>query len=257
MRIQWRYVVGAGCAAALLAAPTAMSVGEGRPVDGGARNPSADASQEYARETEIIADVSTYGTRQSNKSANGGGAIYGCRSAEGGSPRGNEPCVRANNLANGRAFEFRSGGGEVGHIEAASPAARPFTTNATGVATGLNADRVDGRDAQAIQDDAVAAAQALNRFAAVSAAGALAADRGASAAAREGTGVYTVTFEADVDACAYGATVVGGEDAQGFATVEPLSARVLRVRTRAATDVGGGDGVNDLADRAFHLTALC
>jgi len=229
----------------------AIGVGEGQPVEGGERNPTADASQSYSRETEIIAENATYGTRQSNKSSNGGGAIYGCRSGEGGTPRGNEPCVRANNLSNGRAFEFRSGGNEVGSIESANPAAAPFTTNATGVARGLNADRLDGREADAL----VAEARAFNRFASVTAAGALAAARDATAAARESTGVYSVTFGSDVNACAYSATVIGGEDAQGFAAVEPVSARVLRVRTRAASD--GGDGVNDLADRAFHLTAVC
>ena len=101
----------------------------------------------YTKETEIIANVGTYGTRQSNKSNNGGGAVYGCRSAAGGTPKGNEPCVRASNLADGRAFEFNANGGtEVGAITGPAAAA-PFTTTATGVATGLNADKVDGKDA--------------------------------------------------------------------------------------------------------------
>ena len=60
-------------------------------------------------ETQIIANVKSYGTRQSNKSATGGGAIYGCRSGAGGTEKGNAPCVRASNLANGRAFEFSGG----------------------------------------------------------------------------------------------------------------------------------------------------
>ena len=80
--------------AALLAvcvAPFALAAGEGRPITGGARNPSSNASQSYTRETQIIANNSTYGTRQSNKSDNGGGAIYGCRSKVGGTPKGNEP----------------------------------------------------------------------------------------------------------------------------------------------------------------------
>ena len=112
---------------------------------GGARNPSSDARRAYTKETEIIANVSTYGTRQSNKSNNGGGAVYGCRSAAGGTPKGNEPCVRASNLADGRAFEFNANGGtEVGAITGPATAA-PFTTTATGVATGLNADKVDGK----------------------------------------------------------------------------------------------------------------
>ena len=39
----------------------------------------------------------------------GGGAIYGCRSNP-----GNEPCIRANNLKGGRAFEFETVGKEAG-----------------------------------------------------------------------------------------------------------------------------------------------
>ena len=133
---------------ALLVTPFAVAAGEGRPLDGGARNPSNNASQSYTRETQIIANTSTYGTRQSNKSTNGGGAIYGCRSAPGGTPANNEPCVRASNLSNGRAFEFATGGTEVGRIDVDRTRRRaPFTTNATGVATGLNADQVDGQSA--------------------------------------------------------------------------------------------------------------
>jgi hypothetical protein len=185
-------------ALALLAAPLAIAAGEGRPLLGGARNPGADERQSLNRETEVIADTATYGTRQSNKSNNGGGAIYGCRSLAGGTPRGYEPCVRSNNLATGRAFEFTSDGPEVGRIEAASPASKPFTTNATGVADGLNADRVDGRGA----DDIVTEARSFNRFAAVTAPGALQADRGAATATRAAVGVYDVTFDGDVSACA-------------------------------------------------------
>src|SRR5262249_5641389 len=94
-------------------------------------------------ETQIIADNTTYGTRQSNlRDGDGGGAIYGCRSNP-----GNEPCIRANNLKTGRAFEFATRGNEAGRIETGNAAGAPFTTSATGVATGLNADRVDGKEA--------------------------------------------------------------------------------------------------------------
>ena len=106
----------------------------------GKRNPSSGAA---AQETEMISQTKTYGTRQSNvRDGNGGGAIYGCRSSA-----GREPCIRANNLKNGRAFEFETDGDEAGFIETKNPAARPFATNATGVAAGLNADRVDSLNA--------------------------------------------------------------------------------------------------------------
>src|SRR3954462_12363005 len=95
---------------AICVAPFALAAGENTPVKGGARNPSNNASLSYSRETEIIANTSTYGTRQSNKSDNGGGAPNGCRSGGVGSGTGNEPCIRAGNLNTGYAFEFESRG---------------------------------------------------------------------------------------------------------------------------------------------------
>ncbi len=113
------------------------------------------------QETQIIANVATtnantggYSTRQSNKSSTGGGAMYGCRAAA--APE-NKPCIRANNLANGLAFEFNTTSGTTaGTITAGAggDAAKPFTTNATGVADGLNADRVDGQNATDIVNTA-------------------------------------------------------------------------------------------------------
>lgn len=114
-------------------------------------------------ETEIISNIAStlsttggYSTRQSNLSSSGGGAIYGCRSAAGGSaakPRPQNPCVRANNLSTGYAFEFNASKGAVGgliSVGSGGEKTRPFVTNATGVALGLNADRVDGLHASQI-----------------------------------------------------------------------------------------------------------
>src|SRR3954470_16677246 len=120
----------------------AMGFGEGRNLLLGKRNPSSNGGLALNSETEIIANTSTYGTRQSNKrNGDGGGAIYGCRSNT-----GNEPCVKAKNLKTGRAFEFETAGKEGGRIVTGDTTGAPFTTNATGVATGLNADKVDGKD---------------------------------------------------------------------------------------------------------------
>jgi len=124
------WILASAIVLAVCVAPFAIAAGEGQPVDGGARNPSNNESQSYTRETEIIANTSTYGTRQSNKSDNGGGAIYGCRSGEGGSGKGNEPCIRAVNLAKGYAFEFESKGTQGGKI----------------TVTRLGAIRLSGRD---------------------------------------------------------------------------------------------------------------
>lgn len=116
-----------------------------------------------ASETEIIGRIGAsaklkggYVTRQSNLSLTGGGAIYGCRASL--APT-SEACVRANNLSSGRAFELATTTGPVvGTITAGGggDARKPFTTNATGVATGLNADRLDSMDAAEI----IAAARA-------------------------------------------------------------------------------------------------
>jgi hypothetical protein len=226
---------------ALLVAPFAGAFGEGNNVRGGARNPSSDARRAYTKETQIIANVSTYGTRQSNKSSNGGGAVYGCRSATGGTPKGNEPCLRASNLTNGRAFEFNANGGtEVGAITGPATAA-PFITTAKGVATGLNADQVDGKSA----DEITAAAQA--RFANVTGAGVLGDQRGATAAARSALGVYSVHFNADVSKCARTVSVTG--DAPGVATSTATDADTVAVHT---FDLAGG-----LEDHAFDLVVTC
>ncbi len=162
----WKHLLVATFAIALLVTPFAGAVGEGDPILGGARNPDADQTQELTRETEIIAQTNTYGTRQSNKSNNGGGAIYGCRSGAGGTAAGNEPCLRGNNLSQGLAFEFAFRGPVGGRIDSrvSGDTRKPFTTNATGVATGLNADRVDGLDASQI-------AQAATRWVLVDPAG--------------------------------------------------------------------------------------
>jgi hypothetical protein len=137
-----RYILASAVVLALLVSPFAVAR-TGDVIQEGVRNPSSGSAH---RETQIIASNKTYGTRQSNiKNGDGGGAIYGCRTK-----LGREPCVRASNLKSGRAFEFATRGTEGGFIQADADGARPFSTNATGVATGLNADRVDNLHAARI-----------------------------------------------------------------------------------------------------------
>jgi hypothetical protein len=254
LRKHGKFIVISAMLVALLATPIALGAGEGQPLDGGARNPSNNETQEYTKETEIIASTSSYGTRQSNKSDNGGGAIYGCRSKAGGSPANNEPCIRANNLNAGLAFEFDTDGAVAGTItaERAGDASKPFTTNATGVATGLNADRVDGRSADDIARDAVAAAQALEPFAQVTAAGAAGQTRGtqANGVSRSAAGDYAVVFTGDLSKCALSATVTGTDPGQ--VTVTPAVAGGT-----TTVDVRTFDGTGAAADRGFHLSATC
>jgi hypothetical protein len=246
------WILVSAIGAALLVTPFAVAAGEGRPLDGGARNPSNNQSQAYNRETEIIANTSSYGTRQSNKSGNGGGAVYGCRSGAGGTPRNNEPCVRANNLSQGLAFEFAFEGAVGGTIDSRVPGAtrKPFTTNATGVATGLNADQVDGKSATEIVNDA----QAQNKFATVTSTGGLSGGRGATAAARTAGGTYSVVFTSDISGCALNVTV----NATGTAGTAGATAsgNTVTVVTRAIVDAGA-ETAGDPADRPFHLTVVC
>lgn len=158
-------VLGAAALIAIGGSSFAGAAGEGTDVEIGERNPNRGAA---SKETQIIANtgVNTYGTRQSNL-GKGGGAIYGCRAAQGtnpADPKLTTACVRVNNLSNGEAFQFQSNLGTVigvfqsgGNFAVANPNAAPFITNATGVATGLNADKLDGRDAEQIITEARAA----------------------------------------------------------------------------------------------------
>lgn len=158
-----RQVVVAAGIIAVVAAPMGVAA-TGGGLREGVRNGTA------TKETQIIGNFGSstgltggYVTRQSNLSSSGGGAVYGCRSGVGGSgvnPPQN-PCVRANNLDRGLAFEFNATSGDlVGTITSSSggDAKKPFITNATGVATGLNADRVDSLNATDITKNATDAA---------------------------------------------------------------------------------------------------
>ena len=155
-------------ASIVLIAPLAIA-GTGDNIREGVRNPSSGAA---SKETQVIARTGkdVYGTRQSNLGA-GGGAIYGCRASLDttdttgiGDPKKSTPCVRVNNLRDGKAFDLQTNTGRlIGIMQAGSslntpkPEVAPFITNATGVAVGLNADRVDGLNAAEIIAQATSA----------------------------------------------------------------------------------------------------
>ena len=155
--MSYRSITIAGLSAAvLLTAPLIALADTGDDIREGLRNPTAG---DATRETQIIARTGrdTYGTRQSNLGA-GGGAIYGCRSALDpraiGNPKRSTPCIRVNNLRDGKAFDFQASAGRIigvmrsgQDLTKARPNVAPFVTNATGLAVGLNADRVDGMHA--------------------------------------------------------------------------------------------------------------
>lgn len=253
---QRRHLLAIPIVALLLASPFALAAGEGSPLLGGKRNPSQNQTQELAAETEIIAHNATYGTRQSNKSDNGGGAIYGCRSRDGGTPKDQEPCIRANNLSSGLAFEYETNGTLGGTILSAKPGdgAKPFITNATGVATGLNADRVDSKSVDDIVKDAVAAASALTSFAQVATDGTLGSQRGVASVRKTGLpvlgpGTYEVVFKEDVSKCALNATQATNASSGAVSVALGSDKKTATVVTRSNS---GAE-----ADRPFHLTATC
>jgi hypothetical protein len=206
-----RYILVGALVLAVGIPSVAAGFGEGRTLLLGKRNPSPSGSKALSRETEIIASNSTYGTRQSNKKdGDGGGAIYGCRSSA-----GKEPCIRAN--------------------------------NATGVATGFNADKVDGRDASDL------ASPSDTLFAAVNADGTLAGggpEATASSRTDAAAQTYTVTFGRDVSKCAFTANVVGASADFSLGVEAGPAANQARVDERDVVD-GNTNG------RGFHLQVIC
>jgi hypothetical protein len=235
-----RSVLAAAVILAIAVPSVAVAFGEGEFLKLGKRNPSANGTLALTSETEIIADSATYGTRQSNKKdGDGGGAIYGCRSNP-----GTEPCVRAVNLKGGRAFEFSTAGKDGGRIELGDTSGAPLTTNATGVATGLNADRVDGRDTTDL------AATGDFKFAVVDETGKLGAKRGATAAEirNAGTGTYGVTFDREIKDCSITVSPTGAANAVAYGVnVASTDAKTAVVDEPDAADQRTG----------FHLQVIC
>ncbi len=211
----------------------AYGAGEGRSLIMGKRNPTGG---ELTRETQIIARNGSYATRQSNLGA-GGGAIYGCRAETGNA----EPCIRANNLTTGRAFEFETGGKEAGEIVVKDATGVPFVTNATGKVANLNADKLDDKEAT----DFVGTADML--FAAVSETAVIAANRGATAATRNGDAT-TVTLNRDVSKCSYTATASGA--APEALAVQSAGATGTLVNQVVVTEETG-------TPVAFYLQVIC
>jgi hypothetical protein len=208
--------------------------------------------------TAIVGSTTGFSTRQSNNTdGDGGAASYGCRA-----DTGKEPCLFVLNHHNGRVFEFRSTGGtSAGIISVAPPSGKtakdvsPFTTNATGVATGLNADQVDGQSASDIVDASKPPIALVNADGTVATG-----SRGlaqSNAVQRTGTGTYTVTFASDVSKCAYSATETSTTDAgAAAAALAGGSTTTIQVVTRSG---GGTDGTGPTAptDKPFHLVVSC
>jgi len=134
--------------------------------------------------------------------------------------------------------------------------AKPFTTNATGVATGLNADRVDSKNADDISKDAVTAVQSGLLDATVASDGTLGAKRGVTSSKRTAEGAYEVLFAGDVSSCTFSAIETTTTNAGAVGVQLGADKKTLSVVTRAG---GGADGTGATApaDRSFQVTATC
>lgn len=275
-RARWA-VAGVG-ALVLAGSPFAVAAGTGDPLLGGTRNPGNNLSKELTRETQIIGDIDEneggvakntggYVTRQSNKSDTGGGAIYGCRAPLGKSskdiadPAKSTPCVRANNLSDGKAFGFQATHGKLVGIMQVGPSlfekhpdAIPFITNATGIALGLNADQVDGMDGA----DVIAKARAHDgldadtvdgmtpaQIAALGSPGSSQASCPDGTTATGGICVQTAPNAADTFANAAAACASGGSRL-------PTAAELVAVRGTSGIDLGTGEMTSDV----YHDTGL-
>lgn len=245
-----RTAVGAGFVLALVVAPFAVAQSTG--LIGGERNPKRGG---FAKETKVIATTDTWGMRYSNRTVGGGGGVlFGCRSDPGGTPQRNYPCMRSRNVTNGLAFEMLTAGNLVGtiNVNRGGDHAKPFTTNATGVANGLNAERVGSKTPAQLTGDAVAAVQNTLSFAKVNPAGTATASRGVSAVSHPSTGTYTVTFARAVDGCAVTATQSAtGTDVGTIGTQVGADDRTVTVTTLSLLPTP------ELADRAFDVSAVC
>ena len=236
-------------AAIVLSAPLAIA-GTGDNIREGVRNPSGGGAA--SRETQIIARTGkdSYGTRQSNL-GDGGGAIYGCRSTLDptgiGDPKKSTPCVRVNNLRSGKAFDFQANTGRIiGIMQAGQslttprPEIAPFITNATGVAVGLNADRVDGLNAAEIIAQAAAAA------------GGGAAGGGACPANTTLTGGGCIENAPRAAANYADASAACGQAGRRLAPPDVL----LHARTIAAINLGGGEMSADITANSVGTLGL-
>jgi hypothetical protein len=240
-----KWVLAAVVALVLVISPFAIAQQAG--LIGGKRNPRSGA---FRAETQVIANTSQFGMRYSNRArGTGGGALLGCRSAPGGSPARQFPCMRASNVGSGLAFEIATRGSIGGTISArGGDNAKPFTTNATGVATGLNAERVGSMTPAQLTSAAVAAVQATLSLARVSAGGAVISARGVSGLTHPAIGTYNVVFQNPVNGCALTATQQG-TDVGAVGTLLAGDNRTVTVTTRTP---GGA-----LADNAFDISAVC
>jgi hypothetical protein len=246
-----KWVLATVVALALVISPFAVAQTSG--LIGGKRNPRSGS---FNNETQVIASNSTWGMRYSNRAqGGGGGALFGCRSQPGGTPQKHYPCARSRNVGTGLAFELLTAGSLAGTITAGRGGdnTQPFTTNATGVATGLNAERVGSQTPAQLTSAAVTAVQGTLSLARVSAAGGTSSSRGVTSVTHPSTGIYNVVFQNPVNACALTATQsAAGTEVGTVGTQLGADNRTVTVTTLSVLPPPAA-----LADRAFDISAVC
>ena len=246
-------------AAVLTASPFAAAA-TGDVLRQGIRNPTT------SKETEIVGRFAYkpvkggYVTRQSNTKIGvnaGGAAVYGCRTML--KPSSSVPCLRANNInGGGHAFQFNSVGDVAGTITTGPDPAvehpgRPFTTNATGVATGLNADRLDDYHAA----DLIAAARADTMWAVLGDDGTLVRARGAENAAHVvGSGEYRVTFAQNLDGCSIQSSITR-PNPTGPVPAPGAVVSVMLAVNHARAEIRTFDLAGNPSDRPVAVTVTC
>jgi hypothetical protein len=142
------------------------------------------------------------------------------------------PMLRVTNRGSGPALELQVRNGRP-----------PLRVNSSARVANLNADRVDGRDAASF-----APAGSAPLWAVVNAEGTFARFKGATSVENVAEGSYVVTFNRDVSACAFAATIYGVPSGQITAQNAPGVGTVY-----VSTANSSGAAVN----KTFHLAVLC
>jgi hypothetical protein len=251
--------------AMIVAAPVALAAGtsphhlahsatlaDNTPLKGAIHNPAAGS---YLRTTGIFANFNSWTTRVQNVGS-GGAGTFGCKASSSGSA-----CLASENNNGGLAFTFASTGSTAGKILLTNPNSAPFTTNAHGEASGLNANFLQGKEAKEFQlaKEPAANANALGGkpaseylntgqalFADVSSEGKLLSTRGATAVTQSGA-TFTVTFGGSLSKCSLTASPTGTALASGQIGVEVSTANANQATVNAPGGFTGG----------FDLQVLC
>ncbi len=257
-------VLLAGTALAIAVAPVALAFGAGQhrlahaatlsdntPIKGAIHNP---ASSSYLRTTGIFANLNSWTMRIQNLGG-GGAGTFGCKA-----PGNGAACLASENSKGGLAFSFATTGLTGGKILLTNPSGAPFTTNAHGEATGLNANYLQGKTASEFQlaNQPAANANELGGkpaseyaiggllFADVSE-GKIQHTRGATAVSQSGES-FTVTFgSVNVSQCSFTASPSGAVLSGAQLGVEAATGNASAVVVNAP---GGFSG-------AFDLQVIC